>query len=208
MDTALVFATDATAPDSIVEEIPVADLVIAADGGYDLAVRLGFAVDVLVGDLDSLDAATVPDHIVVERHPTDKEATDLELALELVSRESPSRVVIVGGSGGRLDHELAGAALICSPRWTHDIGTLDWLSSRGWAYVVWDRRIIHGDPGTVVSLIPMGGNATGVVTKGLRWDLRDETLPHGTTRGVSNLMESPIADISLRSGCLLVVVAV
>lgn len=206
MEIALIFAGGESAPsDPMVDEIPQPDIVVAADGGYDHATRLGFEVDVVVGDLDSLKATALPDHVIVERHPVDKDATDLELALELVARESPGRVVIVGGSGGRLDHELGISAMICSERWDQ-IDDIDWLSERGWAYVVRRRRVIHGDVGSLVSLIPMGGDAVGITTVGLRWELSQETLAFGTTRGVSNLMGGPIADIQVTSGCLLAVV--
>jgi thiamine pyrophosphokinase len=204
METILIFAGGDRA--DVADELPRADLVVAADSGYDSAVALGLRVDVLVGDMDSLVATEIPDHVVEERHPTDKDATDLELALDLVKRDDPVRVIVVGGAGGRLDHELATAELLCGSRWA-SIDELDWISERGLSHVIHGRRMIHGDPGQVISLIPVGGDAMGVTTKGLRWELNGETLPHGTTRGVSNEFRSPVADVRLGSGCLLAVVA-
>ncbi len=91
--------------------LPAADLVVAADSGAEVARRLGLRVDVLVGDLDSVRADTLSalrdaDTEVV-RHHRDKDATDLELALALATVGDPTRVVLVGGHGGRLDHALA-----------------------------------------------------------------------------------------------------
>lgn len=194
---------EATSPETSAD-LPRADLVVAADAGYDSALELGLPVDVLVGDMDSIQAVDIPDNVVVERHPPDKDATDLELALELVSREPPARVVVVGGSGGRLDHELAVAALLCSDRWA-DIDEIDWLSERGWAYVVRRRRVLHGDPGATVTLLAVGGDAAGVTTRGLKWNLDRDTLFYGSTRGVSNVMTGPVADIRVEIGVLLVV---
>lgn len=204
METVLIFGGgDAPLP-QIVDDLPKPDLVVAADSGYDVAVELGYRVDVLVGDFDSIVETEFPDHLIVERHPPNKDATDLELALALVARESPSRVVVVGASGGRLDHELAVAGLLCSDRWA-DIDEIDWISDRGSAHVVRGRRIIHGDVGAHVSLIPMNGDAQDVTAKGLKWALDKEDLPAGSTRGVSNIMQGPIADIKVDDGCLLVV---
>ncbi len=205
MDTVLVFVGGDPPGRDLADELPTADLVVAADSGYDHAVAMGFAVEVLVGDLDSIRSDPLPDRVIVERHPRDKDATDLELALELVGRESPQRVVVVGGSGGRLDHELGIASLICAERWS-TIDEIDWFSPRGWAHVVQDHRIIHGDIGTLVSLVPMGRGSVGVSTRGLKWNLDRESLEPGTTRGLSNIMTAPVADIALQSGCLLVVV--
>lgn len=205
METVLIFAGGDTTPTSLLEDLPESDLVVAADSGYDLAVTYGIAVDVLIGDLDSIAAKTIPDHVIVERHPADKDQTDLELALARVAPEHPARIVVVGGGGGRLDHELAAAALLTSSRWV-DVSELDWVTTRGWAYVIRGRRIIHGDVGATIGLIPMGGAALGVTTRGLRWDLSGAVLEHGTTRGVSNVFEAPIADIKVNEGCVLAVV--
>jgi thiamine pyrophosphokinase len=205
MDTVLIFAGGDSPPDTLAGELPEADLTIAADSGYDVAVAAGFPVDVLVGDMDSIASEVIPGHVIVERHSPDKDATDLELALEKVVAERPGRVVVVGGAGGRFDHELATAGLLCSGRWAL-IEEIDWVTARGWSHVIWNRRIIHGDVGALISLIPMGGPAVGVNTKGLRWDLSDATLQPGTTWGVSNEFSGPIADIRLDEGCLLAVI--
>ena len=202
METALIFAGGDRADP--VEPLPRADMVVAADGGYDHATALGFRVDLLVGDMDSIASESLPDHVVVERHPVDKDATDLELALESVLRHRPARVVVVGGGGGRLDHEIAVAETLCAARWA-EIDRIDWITGRGTAFVVRESRSVPGGAGRLLSLIPVGGSAEGVETRGLKWELRGETLPHGATRGLSNVMLGPTADVSVRSGCLLVV---
>jgi thiamine pyrophosphokinase len=203
MDTILVFAGGDPPEPDLAQEIPGADLVMAADSGYDAAVSLGYAVDVLVGDLDSIVTRQVPGHVIIERHPEDKDQTDLDLALELAMRDEPSRVVVVGGTGGRLDHELATASLICDERWSEV--EMDWVSSRGRAHVIRRRRIVQGDVGATVTLLAVGAPVTGLTTRGLRWELAEATLEPGSTWGVSNEMKTPIADIKLRSGSLLVV---
>lgn len=203
MDTLLVFAGGDPPEPDLAQEIPAADLVMAADSGYDAAVSLGYAVDVLVGDFDSIATHPIPSHVVTERHPRDKDQTDLDLALELAMRDEPSRVVVVGGTGGRLDHELATASLICDERWSEV--EMDWVSSRGRAHVIRRRRIVQGDVGATVSLLAVGGPVTGLTTRGLKWELKEATFQPGTTWGVSNEMQTPVADIKVRSGCLLVV---
>ena len=59
--------------------------------------------------------------------------------------------------------------------------------------------------GDTVSLLPMGGDALGVTTAGLRWQLADATLRAGRSRGLSNeIVEAP-ASVSIDRGALLVV---
>jgi hypothetical protein len=88
-----------------------ATLVVAADSGLDHALALGLHVDVVVGDLDSASAegqaAARAAGSEFETHPTDKDATDLELALLSARDRGARRVTVVGGGGGRHDHLLA-----------------------------------------------------------------------------------------------------
>jgi thiamine pyrophosphokinase len=203
MSTILVFTGGGLPEGNLTEELPTPDLVVAADSGYDLALHLGYRVDVLVGDMDSIAAVDIPDQVLVERHPTDKDQTDLDLAMEFALGKHPRRVVVIGGTGGRFDHEMATSGLLCSDRWAV-IDEIDWVSSRGRAHVVRGRRIVHGDVGTTLSLIPFGGTAR-VTTKGLEWDLSGDDLAPGSTWGVSNVLRAPVADIRVESGCVLVV---
>ena len=83
-----------------------ADVVIAADRGYKLAVAAGCVVELLVGDLDSLSAPTVERAaeagVPIERHPIDKDQTDLELALTYACAvPGVNRIVVFGAAGGR-----------------------------------------------------------------------------------------------------------
>lgn len=204
MDTILIFAGGDLPDPGLADELPAADLVVAADSGYDVALHLGYRVDVLVGDMDSISDVAIPDQVRVERHPVDKDQTDLDLAFDLALTENPSRVVVVGGTGGRFDHEVSTSGLLCADRW-EDIDEIDWVSPRGWAHVVRRRRILHADVGATISLIPVGGWAIGVATSGLEWELRGEDLDPGSTRGVSNVMRAPFAEVRLESGCLLAV---
>ena len=190
-------------------EIPAGAAVVAADSGVDRAHELGLTVDLAVGDFDS-----VTDHglarasaagAAVDRHPVAKDATDLELALTaaLALRPTPDRLVVLGGHGGRLDHLLANALLLASPL----LGDVEVVAQMGHARVTVVRRRaeLTGRPGDLVTLLPVGGPACGVVTDGLLFPLRDEDLAPGTTRGVSNQLVEGTGAVRLRAGTLLVV---
>jgi thiamine pyrophosphokinase len=204
METVIVFAASDQPPPEVLQELPEAELVIAADGGWHLAQTLDHPVDIVVGDLDSLDPDALPQHLIVERHPEDKDATDLELALTFAAKGNPARIVVVGGSGGRLDHELAVANLICSTRWRH-VEEIDWVSGRGRAHVVRGFRRLHGDVGATFTLLAVGGTATGVRTRGLKWELDSGILEPGSTLGVSNVLIAPVVEVRVDSGTALAV---
>ena len=190
--------------------LPEADDVIAADSGIPHAAALGLHVDVLVGDLDSADPlivdAAVAAGTVVERHPADKDATDLELALDAALARGASRITVVGGAGGRIDHHFGNVAVLGSPRYAD----IEIDAHMGDARVVIVRAgrpplAIGGAIGSLVTLLAMGGDAFGVTTTGLQYPLRNEDLPVGTTRGLSNVVVAADATVELERGTLLVV---
>jgi thiamine pyrophosphokinase len=192
--------------------LPDGAVVVAADSGLHQAELLGLRVDYVVGDLDSADPAAVERAraagAVVERHPTDKDATDLELAFDLARDRGAVRITVVGGSGGRLDHFLANVALLGSPRFAD----LEIDARLGDAYVVVVQggrlpRVVTGTAGSLVTLLPVGGDASGITTIGLQYPLRGATLRPGTSRGVSNVLVGEQASVALDQGTLLVIQA-
>ena len=184
--------------------------VVAADSGVHLGDILDLHVDCVVGDMDSADPAAVDAAeragATIERHPAEKDATDLELALVAAQRHGVDQVVIVGGAGGRLDHFLANVALLASPRFAElrieaRFGDARVTVVRGGGAPV----ELDGGPGDLVTLLAAGGDARGITTKGLQYALHGEDLPAGTTRGVSNVIVDPPVSVALDDGTLLVV---
>ncbi len=73
---------------AVLRRLASAGTVVAVDSGFDTAWSAGIDVDILIGDLDSVSAeglaAAEADGVSVERHPVDKDRTDLDLALQRV----------------------------------------------------------------------------------------------------------------------------
>src|SRR5262245_7771279 len=115
---AIVFAGSGVVAPGVRAQLPGGADVIAADSGLGGAHGLGVRVDLLVGDLDSVDAAAVEaaeaDGTTVQRHPPEKDATDLELAIDAAVARGARRVTVVDGGGERLDHLLGNLLLLAS----------------------------------------------------------------------------------------------
>jgi thiamine pyrophosphokinase len=184
-----------------------APLVIAADSGVGHALALGLTVDLVIGDLDSAE----PEHVEravaagarVDRHPVDKDATDLELALDAARELGATEIVVLGAGGGRLDHLLANLLLM-----THDAYadlTIDALVGDTRVTVVRTIRHLTGPIGSTVTLLPIGGTAHGVTTTGLRFPLTDAELASAGTLGVSNEIVASPATVRCRRGVLLAI---
>ena len=185
-------------------------LVVAADGGARLAEPLGLAVDRWVGDADSVEpdrlsalrAAGVPVRVVAR----DKDESDTELALLEALQAGAEDVTIIGGLGGRrIDHALANLGLLAHPALgSHPVRLLD-AAARVTLLRGPGESTLQGRPGDLVSLLPYGGPAIGVVTAGLRYPLAGETLSVGPPRGLSNVRLGAVASVRLRDGLLLIV---
>jgi thiamine pyrophosphokinase len=193
--------------------------VLAADGGLARARDLGLEPVLLVGDMDSLapgllaeaQAAGTP----VLRARADKDESDTELALLEAVRGGATRVTVLGALGGsRVDHALANVWLLAHPALAGVEVIL--LDARSRLVLVCApgpddapvRRLLPGPPGAILSLLPLGGDVSGITTVGLRYPLRDEPLVTGPARGLSNVRIAPDAAVTVRRGRLLVVESV
>jgi thiamine pyrophosphokinase len=188
-------------------DLPAAATVVAADGGLDRALALGLAVDVVVGDLDSVTpaalAAAERGGATIVRHPRAKNATDLELAFEEAVAGGGRRALVVASAEGRLDHLLASLLLLGADRFG-DL-ELDALVGEALVHVIRGQRTFRGAPGELLSLLAVGGPAHGVVTDGLEYPLRGETLEPGSSRGISNVFTGETATVTVGDGTLLAI---
>lgn len=180
--------------------------IIAADQGWALARRLDLAVDVLVGDFDSIApddlAAAEAAGVDVRRHRPDKDATDLDLALDLAVSGGAREVVVLDGGGPRMDHQVANLLVAARAARTAHVTI---VTPDGVVSVVTDGRALDGEPGDVVTLLPVFGRVEGVTTTGLLYPLSGESLVPGTSRGVSNELVAPRAHVTIDTGTLLAV---
>jgi thiamine pyrophosphokinase len=187
-----------------------ARIVVAADGGARLADPLALRIDQWVGDgdslgrdeLDELRAAGVPIELVA----ADKDESDTELAVLAAVTRGATDVTILGGLGGpRLDHALANVALLGHPALQGKTARI--LADRSRVTLLTGPATLElkGRIGDLVSLLPLGGDADGVTTDGLRFPLRDEQLKAGPARGLSNVRLTQVSRVRVVRGRLLVV---
>ena len=208
--TAIVVAGGDEVDDQVMARLPKDALVVAADSGATQAARLGLTVDVLVGDFDSLAADDVDraerQGATVERHPPDKDKTDLKIAIDAAVARGAAEIVVVASTGGRVDHTIANVLVLASPAYA--AVQVDALIGPARLHVVRGGRPrdIEGTPGELVTLMAMNGPAIGVTTEGLAYALDGDDLRPGTSRGVSNVFTEAIARIALGEGTLLAIV--
>lgn len=169
-----------------------AQVIIAADGGLEVARALRLEPDLLVGDMDSVSDSALAAYPDLERqtHPRAKDQLDLELAIEAALERGATHVRVLGAFGGRLDQSLA--ALFIAARYAvSESGAPVTISLHGAnheAHVVTPERprLLRLPGRTTVSLLPLQAAAEASST-GLAFPLDRKLLPFGTGLGVSNL---------------------
>jgi thiamine pyrophosphokinase len=181
--------------------------VVAADAGAATALAFGLRPNVVIGDLDSIDGATLArlkaDGVAFETFPRDKDATDGELAVQRALQTEPAELILLGFlAGPRLDQAVANVLLLV--RISVPVTMLDEhnecvLLRSG------EERAWRPDADEIISLIPLGRSVDGVRTRGLRWPLDGERLELGDTRGISNEPVSAAdVGVSIERGLLLI----
>jgi thiamine pyrophosphokinase len=179
--------------------------VIAADSGAATALAFDLRPDIVVGDFDSLDPATrlaLESHNVpFERHPTAKDATDGQLALQHALLHQPSEILLLGYlNGPRLDMTVSTVLLL-----TLSAVRTTLLDERNEAILLRgpQRHVWSPEEDELISLLPLMGDCQGVRTDGLRFPLRGESLIVGDTRGVSNEALAGEVAVAFDEGVLL-----
>ena len=185
-------------------------LVIGADSGVDFALALGLHVDVAIGDFDSVSSEGLErvqaDGARIESHPSAKDQTDLELALREAVRLGATDILVLGVAGGRLDHLMANFLLLASP----ELAPCRIRAVAGSARIHIARggepaTDLPAEVGELLTLLAVGGPASGLTTHGLLYRLDGESLLPGTSLGVSNVVESTPASVELEDGTLLAI---
>jgi thiamine pyrophosphokinase len=189
--------------------IDAADLVIAADGGGNHCHQLGIRPNILLGDLDSISRQAL-DYITsgtteINRYPRKKNATDLELSLDLAMERGATHISLLGALGGRWDMSLANILLAASAAYKNIRISL--LNNECEMVILHPDRehILTGSPGDTVSFMPLQGDVTGVTLAGFDYPLHDHTLRFGSSLGVSNVLQTAVATIFHTEGVLLCV---
>lgn len=205
---AVVVAGSSLSSDLDPRELAAADLLVAVDGGADALARAGAEPALLVGDMDSVSAAArraLEDRgVEIVLLPTAKDETDLEAALRLVVVRGVDDVTVYGALGGpRLDHLVGNLLLLISP-WLAGV-PVRLVDGQHEVFLVHGAAEVTGEPGEIVSLLPLTAEVNDVCTDGLLYPLAGETLVRSSTRSVSNALLSTGARVTHGDGALLLI---
>ncbi|AFK86735.1 MULTISPECIES: thiamine diphosphokinase [Thermoanaerobacterium] len=183
------------------------DAVICADGGANIAYKLGIVPNYIVGDLDSADDKIIDYYlqkgVTIEKHPTMKDETDSQLATIKAIEIGANEIVYLATIGSRFDHSLANLSLLLYLLNRKIKGKI--LSENNEVYLIDDFIELEGKSGDVVSLIPYSADVRGIYTEGLFYPLSGQDMSLEMPYGISNVFTDNKIKIKINSGYLLVI---
>ncbi|MFN4213280.1 MULTISPECIES: thiamine diphosphokinase [unclassified Exiguobacterium] len=170
------------------------DYVIGVDGGYETLLTHGIEADLIVGDFDSL-TGPVPTEAV--RYPSEKDVTDLEIALEAARGHGATEILVYGALGGRLDMTLGNIGLLeAYPEMClYADGQVVSLAREG-------RHALARRDDHYLSLIPW--KRANVTIRGVKYPLDRHHVVSHEALTISNEWDAETAELIVHDGTVLV----
>ncbi len=188
------------------------DCVISVDGGLEKTRSLGLIPDAVVGDFDTVDSKILERYqnnssVLWDVHKPEKDETDTELAINTAIKLGCQRLVILGATGRRLDHELSNLHLL---KLCLDYQVEAYLYDEyNKAYLLSHGKTFRKEEmfGTYISFIPLTEKVKGITLRGFKYPLNRKNISIGVEAGlcVSNELADTEASIEFENGILICV---
>lgn len=183
-------------PEDLRAALDAAPRLVAADGGANQLLEMGFSPEAVIGDLDSL-SPTTREILAGRLHLIPEQVTtDFDKALRHISAPF---VLALGFSGGRLDHELAALAALSY----HPARICVLMTGHDLVFLAPKSMELRLDPGCRLSLFPLG--AVHGKAEGLLWPLDGLTFTPDGRLGTSNEVSAPEVSLSFDAPKMLVI---
>lgn len=164
--------------------LAISTIVAAADGGAKSALNYGVMPAAVIGDLDSVDDATISRLPEASFHRiAEQDSTDFDKALRSI--EAPL-VLAVGFTGARMDHTLAAMNTLVSRADQRCVV----LGEKDVVFLSPPQMDIDLPAGEVFSLFPLGPVRGS--SKGLKWPIDGLEFGPNTRVGTSNEVTGPV----------------
>ena len=174
-------------------------LVVCCDGAYKWA-KGKLRIDMNVGDFDSLDE--IPEPPPAEIYPAEKDFTDGEIALKKLLDAGADDIEVYGGDGKREDHFFGNLQLLYL---AHSKGAkCKMITPRSIIFPASGKIQFGGYVGKTISVLPFGAPLHIMESTGLKYSY-PETLNYGECRGISNIVESRTAFLSVEGVALVII---
>lgn len=176
------------------------DYIIAADGGYMQLKQHNITPNIVIGDFDSMQR---PDHPNILEFSSEKNETDMMIAIKHGLSKGYRVFRLYGGTGGRIDHTMANIQSLSFIAQNNAIGFL--YGDKYTMTAISNRDVSFGPQCKgYISVFSLTDYSFGVNLSGLKYELTDHTLSSNDPLGVSNEFIGAGSTISVRNGTLLI----
>jgi len=181
------------------------DLVLASDGGYRTAKKMGLNIDVLIGDFDSITSEDLKEAkkkgIKIISFPTDKDKTDGELTVDYAISLGSKEIVILGSFKEELDHALGNLFLLFK---VDKVGIISKLITQLYEIeLINSEKEYIGKVNQELSLIPVSDTVEGLNIEGSKYNLKNVKVEMGQTLTLRNVIIDQNAKVYLKKGKVL-----
>lgn len=182
------------------------DFIICADNSFPAAISQGVTPHLIIGDFDTGAPISFPEGTEIMRFPVEKDDSDTMLCVKEAARRGFTEITVAGGLSGRLDHTFA------------NLQTLAYGASIGLDITVTDgenealllrpgKKIFPKKEGFSLSVFSYGEKASGISVRGVKYPLENGELTNLFPLGLSNEIIADEAEISFKSGFLLIIIS-
>lgn len=183
--------------------------VIGVDKGLEFLYRRGILPQYIVGDFDSIDPEVISyyrneTHVSIREYNPIKDASDTEIAIRLAMTLGSSEMLILGATGGRVDHLWANIqtlAVACEAgvkAWILDPRDKIWVTNKPCSLKKSEAF------GPYLSIFPLNGEVFDFNLTGTKWPLRHHTLKPCDSLTVSNEFAEEEVKIDFSEGILVI----
>lgn len=173
--------------------------IIAVDSGIEHLLNLSLDPNTLIGDLDSISKKSLDEvkknGVKILSFNSNKDQTDFELALNYLEEVEKSKVYIIGGESGEIDHLISIFLLIPSKSFFENI---IWLY--GDKRIIFRQKIeLNIKKLTKFSIIPLS-DLTNLSIDGAEWNLDNKDIQFGETLTLRNITNEEQLNIRCDKG--------
>lgn len=190
-----------------------ADIWVGVDRGVLALLNHDIVPNYAVGDFDSV---TKEELSFIQKNlsdisffPSEKDETDLEIALHWAVGKKPNNIYIFGATGGRIDHFLANIQLL------QQESILPFLEEINIYIIDKKNSFTVKTPGSYqiekdstkkyFSLLSVTKEVIGITLEGFKYPLNQAKLTRGSTLCISNELISDCGNVSFEKGIIMMV---
>jgi len=185
---------------SSIPDLEIYDIVCAIDGAYNFLSSKNIKPDLVTGDFDSINS--IPPHIETIATP-DQNYTDFDKALSILQQRGYHAIDVYGASGNEHDHFLGN--LSTALQWKNEL-SISFFDDFGTYFFIEKVIKLEGVKNKTISLVPFP-KASGIITEGLLYPVKDETFTFGQRIGTRNKAKNNEVHIRFKDGELLIFIS-